>query len=88
MGWSIRVLKRGVACVLRACIIPLYPLVRCHFRGEFASLRREVAVLRQELAVLRGSSLQMHTGLGQQLADEFVRLQARLEARQNGSRAA
>jgi hypothetical protein len=88
MGWPVRVLKQSVTCVVRFCFAPLYPLVRHHFRGEFASLRREVAALRQELAVLRGSSLEMQTRLGQQLADEFVQLQASLEARHNGTRAA
>jgi hypothetical protein len=84
----VRGLKRRAAIVGHFFFSPLYWLVRHHYRGEFDQLRLEVAALRQELAGLRLASLETQTIYYQQLADEFVYLQKRLEARQETSRAA
>ena len=84
----VRGLRRRAVAVVRFCLSPWYRLVRNHYHSEFGRLRLELAALRQELAVLRGASLDTHTLFLQQLADEFVGLQMRLEARNDHSHAA
>jgi hypothetical protein len=84
----VRGLRRRLAAVVRFCLRPCYRLVHHHFHCEIDLLRHEVAALRQEITILRTASLQTHATFLQQLTDEFVRLQTRLEGLKDQSRAA
>jgi hypothetical protein len=81
-------LKRRARQVVRVCLTPLSFVLSLLLRRELSLLRHELAVLRDDMTILRGSALELHTRLGQQLADEFVWLQTRLAVRQDHHRAA